>query len=60
MFRWSAVVARQREVKRVFVDMFVFPTILRTVAGATVGEATVAWRPTIARRGFLLGQSGVI
>jgi hypothetical protein len=51
----GAIIARQREVKCISTDTLASPTVLCTVGGATVGEATVAWWPTIRQTGHSIG-----
>jgi hypothetical protein len=52
MFRWNALVAMQREVKHLSVDMLGPSTALPIVGGATV-----AWQPTVGRTGLPSGAA---
>jgi hypothetical protein len=53
MFWQSAMVGRQREVKHVFMNVLGSPTVL-----GTVGEATVAWQPTLGWEVLSFGPAG--
>jgi hypothetical protein len=55
MFGQSAVIARQRKVKHVFVNMLASPIVF-----CTIGGATVAWQPTVGQTGLWIGPSQVL
>jgi hypothetical protein len=38
-------------------DTLATPAVLRTVGGATAGEVTVVWRPTVGRTGLSIGPA---
>jgi ABC-type Fe3+-siderophore transport system permease subunit len=57
MFRQSAAVARQREVKQVFVNKLASPTVLHIIGGATAGEATVLCQTPTGRTRLSIGPA---